>query len=457
MLLGGAELTRFDIAVCFLAVECCLGKNDFGLALYQKMQECRLGDGCGEKAAAQFCALVDSYERNGYDSESLICLDKNLALVDGSCRIALGLYYGMRSISALVINVDSKLVSSDFSMDWFLANGFADEEVSAIADKAQELLKACNSPFSCIIWSTALSLQDEIIRDLKRYGSVESIKRYSYGSFEEFANVVRAIYKIDPTAAPADKKLDRMKACSTETVVVDLRLDNLAFRVKNAVSTPVFVTIERMKRAIRLRYKSRLDNCFPDAGLHVADNFTQDRYTRHILEPSINARDIFSILSEFKYALIKVDVPRTPAEFPDKICSGQDMDILSSKGDMAEIVERLASFYKDCKDYDIRVRVGDKNAVLDFRLYGERIFAVDCQCTIGGLPQEFFEVALQCRVHDERGFYRLDAGFEALLRKAVFGQHPHKWWHNEYYLAHKDEAAEAEKKIEEYSGKQAPC
>lgn len=80
---GGAELTRFDIAVCFLAVECCLGKNDFGLAIYQKMQECRLGDGCGEKAAAQFCALVDSYERNGYDSESLICLDKNLALVDG--------------------------------------------------------------------------------------------------------------------------------------------------------------------------------------------------------------------------------------------------------------------------------------------------------------------------------------------------------------------------------------
>lgn len=82
----------------------------------------------------------------------------------------------MRSISALVINVDSKLVPSDFSMDWFLANGFADEEVSAIAGKAQELLKACNSPFSCIIWSTALSLQDEIIRDLKRYGSVESIK-----------------------------------------------------------------------------------------------------------------------------------------------------------------------------------------------------------------------------------------------------------------------------------------
>lgn len=273
------RLLRLDIIVRYLAAKSYFEGTDDGWELYRRMQDARMGKGFSVGAEERFRKLLHSYEENGYDDSSCILLDSNLGLIDGSHRIALALYHGYSTISALVMDFCHPVA---YSFDWFIGNGFTIAEVKHIIATGQELLRSVQKPLSCVIWSPAVPFVEEIIQDLGMFGEVTGTKKFEYRS-EEYKNIVRAIYAIDDIEKwKIEKKLEYMAEYAPELWSVDLLLTDPQFRRKEKTGKPLSVVGEQIKKAIRNKYQGRIDNYFFDIILHIGDNMYQSEYMRTI-------------------------------------------------------------------------------------------------------------------------------------------------------------------------------
>lgn len=130
---------RMDIIVRYLAIEAYYGKNDYGWELYEKMQDRRVAEGYSKEAVQKFRALIESIEKRRYDVSSYITVDREFNLIDGSHRLALSLYYGIKEIPALVIDIKEV---TGYSIDWFVENGFDEDEIAKICKKKNEVAEA---------------------------------------------------------------------------------------------------------------------------------------------------------------------------------------------------------------------------------------------------------------------------------------------------------------------------
>ena len=84
------QFNRYDLIVRYLAAEEYFGDNDFGWALYEKMQKI-----CGfrDNSVATYQKLLNSVEQNGLDPDTSIEIDEYGNLVDGAHRLSLVLYF----------------------------------------------------------------------------------------------------------------------------------------------------------------------------------------------------------------------------------------------------------------------------------------------------------------------------------------------------------------------------
>lgn len=432
------ELLRCDVVVRYLAIEEYYHKNNYGFALYRKMQDARIGGGYSEIAVSQFLELIASYENNGYDKNSGIMLDEKLNLIDGSHRIALALYHGIPNITANIVHTKHPV---EYSVDWFIANGFSTEEVKLINKKCRELLKAVNKPFSCVIWSPAVAVSDQILMDLGCYGEVISVEKYQYRD-EEYKNVVRAIYAIDDIEKwKVDKKLSCMEGYAPELIAVDVQFADPKYRIKSATGLPLSKQGERAKKALRAKYQKAIPNYFFDCIMHIADNQQQSEYMRRIFEPGINFKEVLELLDEYRYALIKVDVPHIPEDFPERIPSGKDIDILCAKEDFEAVSSKLSDFVDRQTDYEIVKRKSPDRLLLRYELSGKLVFQIDCCSSYEKIPDEFLLYALRSRKRSDKGYYVLDPAAEAIIRRVAFEGNK-KTYHLEYYGNNKTEETE---------------
>ncbi len=126
-----------DIFVRLLAIEEEFGQNNYGWALYRKMTRARIKEEpirrVGDRVD-RFKKLIKSWNTKGYDGNSYIILGKNLKLRDGAHRLALALYYGLEEIKCGILSSEFE---SFYGMEWFKDNGFSDEEMKLIEDKAR--------------------------------------------------------------------------------------------------------------------------------------------------------------------------------------------------------------------------------------------------------------------------------------------------------------------------------
>lgn len=431
------RLMRLDIVVRYLAIENYYGKNDNGFDLYYKMQEKRVGKGYGEKAVPRFHELIASYESNGYDKTSAIVLDRNLGLIDGSHRIALGLYYGVKNISALEIDYD---VPVDYSIDWFIQEGFSEQEIEQIVNKANELLMKHNSLFACIVWSPATTKTEDIVKDLSYYGEVNSVQYYPYKSKEEYANIVRAIYAIDDIESwKIEKKLDHMNAYNPELTSIQLTLKNADYRIKESTGKPLSREVERAKKAIRSRYKDQIDNYFHDIILHIADNRLQSDYMRKVLQPDIDLEEIFDLLEPYHYALLKDTAPYMSEDFPKEIPVGKDIDILCNEDEAQDIKNILREYVLDERfnDYDIRYVDKTSGWQLRFEIDSRLIFLIDLIWSVSPeLSVEYVNDALASRMK-KKCYFIVSPQYEFLYRGAAYLMNPNKTHHLNYLMSHK--------------------
>ena len=389
----------------------------------------------GAKAEAQFRELLGSYQKNGYDKNSRIILDKNLGLVDGSHRIAANIYFHEPMISALSLGIGNPV---NFSLDWFIANGFTHEKIDAVKSKADEIAQRLIQPFLCIVWSPAVKFAEDIAEDLKYFGEVSEIRHYHY-SEEEYANVVRAVYSVDDIARwKIEKKIQYMAGSGGNIALIPLTIKSSDFRVKASSHLPLSRSLERIKAAIRSRYKARIPNYFHDICFHVGDNYMQNDYIKNVFEPEIDMRGIIEILSRYDYAFVKVDVPYMPAEFPARILAGKDADIFCSAESFAGLVSEIEAWCKENTPYDVRVIHEESGSRIRMERYGKLIYQVDLSHGIRGLSENFVNDALKHKAHNGK-FYVISPAYEYVYRFYVWSEKRGKAYHLEYLKNHRED------------------
>lgn len=89
----------------------------------------------GNKA---FKALIESYKKNGYRSDSYITLDKDMVLLDGNHRMGLQIYEKLEKVSARMLR---RKVNFEYGGDWYYRVGLPTTFMERIYTRYAEIQK----------------------------------------------------------------------------------------------------------------------------------------------------------------------------------------------------------------------------------------------------------------------------------------------------------------------------
>lgn len=274
------EFDRYDTIVRYSAIECINGENDYGLQLYEKMQQTR---GTRDNSSAIFSALINKINQDGIDPRSNIEIDIDGKLVDGSHRLACALYYNQDIISTRIRK--GKFVCPDYSINWFKNNGFSADELNIIEEKRVAVFRKAGLFFQLILWPPAKSLFDDILTDVRAQQKVISTSnlKFTPDNFDQF---VKNIYEMDDIADwKVERKLWRMHQDELNVRVIEIEIPQPKYRIKNANKDAVIsATVEGIKKELRNKYKGKVDNYIYDVLLHIGDNNHHNKLINKIIE-----------------------------------------------------------------------------------------------------------------------------------------------------------------------------
>lgn len=272
---------RYDTIVRLMAAESYYGKCGKGMDVYIKMQNCRENseNNYGELSCGRFTALMDSFKEKGYDDASEIIVDEDLRLIDGSHRLALGIYF---NIPRLRIRVLRQHMDIKYGREWF-EDFFYEEEIKEVERKVEELMPSWFHPIKIILWSSVEGYFDEIVSEVEQDYRVANVQDYEF-EWEEFESLVKEIYAIDSIALwKVETKLKYLKNFFPYKVrTFDVDMGNPQFRLSGAGNSILSDKGAALKEAIRSRYKNKVNNYFSDIIVHSGDGFYQSRYINEL-------------------------------------------------------------------------------------------------------------------------------------------------------------------------------
>ncbi len=225
------SFTRPDMIIRHLAIDNYYGNNDFGFELYRKLQDARVKKGYAAEAVKKFYALIDSYEKNGYDESSYIIADKNLKLRDGSHRMAMALYLNLSQITVAVYNSTTALV---LDYNWLLQHGFSADEVELLRRTADTLREQLNAPLKCILRSSRDFAVDKAGVVLAKHGTV--LKREAVSLTPQQAEAVGSLYSIG----------NMPQNC----VLIELKLHSPMYQKLKFARQPIFAQTADIKKEL---------------------------------------------------------------------------------------------------------------------------------------------------------------------------------------------------------------
>ena len=427
---------RYDMIVRLLAIENYYGKNNFGFTLYKKQQETRKREDW-RNAETRFRELIESYDKNGYDNNSEITLNKDLYLWDGSHRIALAMYHRNYQISCQVI---PDTVRSSYGINWYVENSFTLNEIQQIQERYYRLKAEIQVPYICTLWAPVADYFDEITEKLNLLCPVISYQDYSYDEFA-YAQIVRSVYAVDDIERwKIEKKLEYMRQNRSDGYwkvrAVKLRLDHPEYRRKESNNNLLSHRCEEIKRIIRNCYKDKLPHYFYDIICHIGDNFYQNEFIAKIFDmPTTIVGEVFKQLSKTDYSVVKFNTPSIPADFPNSYPIGKDVDIVCTKENFEEVLSIIEGVLKKMLSDDYLIRrayASDNRTQIRIELENRLMYAFDVYYQIDDIDISFFEELIRQRqVHN--GIYIATKSYELVLRIYEIMNYPQKA-HHLYYV-----------------------
>ena len=403
------------------------------------MQSERVSHGYEDVALTQFKKLIEDF-KDGYDSNSEIELDSQLMLIDGSHRIALALYFGVKELSCKVRAYKANIC---YGITWFMEHGFSLSEMKLILSKSCELFDDQLKNISCILWPPVHKYFDEITEKLNLLYDVRNVKDFNFKD-EPFARVVRAIYSVDDIEKwKIDKKIEGMMPYPKVIRMMEIAPVEPNFRLKAVNSHTLSVEGERIKSIIRNAYKGKVDNYFYDIIVHTGDNYSQSQSIANFLIPHFSLREYFELIKEYKYVAIKIDTENLPDDFPDSYPFGKDLDIICAKDCAERLVDDTIAFAQKRCLPDLSVRhiiEGTKNRIR-VEQEDQLIFQFDINVELEGLSGDFVGAALKNR-RTKDNYYIPSMEDELIFRAwegAIYGETTAgKLKHIDYILSYMD-------------------
>ncbi|MBQ9844891.1 MAG: hypothetical protein IJO54_02275 [Oscillospiraceae bacterium] len=276
------EYCHPDTVVKYLYIENYYGKNDFGKELYIKQQFAR---GKLRNAAAltnKFDNLIKSIEDNGFDTDCALGVDKNFYLRDGSHRSALSLYHNIDTVSVNYLNME---YPRNYRYSWFEEHGFGSDEITAIKEKAAEIMDAANAPLNIVIFGSSAEEADEAVKQLQKYGAVHSCTQY-YPTEPECCEICKNLF--DASDLYGNKNDVKIEVKNPRFAVIRLKLHSPAMTTVENNELKIFRHFINYRLPVISQAKdircTLTDNTFiKDSMLFIPRNFYQNKKFEDII------------------------------------------------------------------------------------------------------------------------------------------------------------------------------
>ena len=99
----------------------------------------------------------------------------------------------------------------------------------------------------------------------------------------DFNKYIKALYKIDDIKDwKVDLKIQGMSIYPKDIRVINIEIPQPDFRYKNN-NQLISTVVEELKKEIRAKYKSKVDNYFHDIIIHIGDNYSYTKQSEKLL------------------------------------------------------------------------------------------------------------------------------------------------------------------------------
>ena len=447
----------YDIAVRLLAIDQYYGKNKVGYDLYRRMQYVS-----GFDWIPRFQRLIQSYEQNGFQDDKPIEVDDKLILMDGAHRLTLALYHNIEILPAVIYQTTRE---RSWNYNWFWEMNYSREEIRMIHQRAIEMFNQCKYNYVGVIWPPAFHLRDEIINEINTYLQIGKYPPLQNTDCQvirwvdmdlkklDFAGFLRAMYYTDVMNEEGIKwKLQSManslpEGCEDYNVRVfylDVSNPDISRNIKN--NTAQSRQIARIKKAIRSRFKNRVNNYEYDNLLHISDNYIQSKFCDLAVNIDKDVSDLFVHLNnQYDYVIAKA-FGRQSIDFPYYYYYYySDVDIVVRPTDVKDVSElaekwlneKYGGKYEGWLNID-RVVEEEEQIEIQVSLRGWRYFLVHVQTLAHfSMDNDITDEFLSHReLADNKSIYILPPKYDMLIRSADLVVKPHKDWHRKYITKH---------------------
>lgn len=287
---NNGEFNAVDIVVKYLAIENYYGLNNYGFSLYEKMQTKRVGENWNER----FRNLIRSVEQNGYLEDFTIETDVNYSIHDGAHRLALAMFLKIPNVTIKPFNADK--IRRSYTIEWFMENGFSEDEIATIKEKTEALLNECRNPYYCLFWPPARNIFNTLSESVERVESGVKLltKERIFLPRHTFKNFIYDVYRTDDIRL---EKLnmkynylmnslhkDNYQKENFPVEVLQVKIDNPDFRMKTFTGLPQSKTTMRIKKALRNNFNAEITEYYYDILMHMTDNSIQNEDVAKILK-----------------------------------------------------------------------------------------------------------------------------------------------------------------------------
>ena len=265
------QFNRFDIIVRYNAIHSYLNNDNEGLYLYQRMQDCRAGSQY-KNPLKKFKILIENYKSVGYSPDSPIIVNNELHILDGAHRLACALYFQTPFVS---VKVDGKMSCSAYGLDWFKESDYSNKELLFLSKKKQKIFNANFLYFEVVLWPSISQYFDDISTHINdQYKILES---KSFVDIKNLDSFIKELYKIDDIKDwKVDMKIKRLASYKKELRVLKIEIPEPDFR-KKTNGKLISKKVEQLKKDVRKRYSSKVNDYFHDIIIHIGDNYEHSK------------------------------------------------------------------------------------------------------------------------------------------------------------------------------------
>lgn len=229
----------------------------FWRKIYEDMQTRRIG----KSKINQFDSLIKSFEQNGYNQGSVIPVDQNYEILDGSHRLACAALFGANPI----VTVHAKS-SHSYDREWFIQNGFSEEEIKETDRVRNSLMERYTrepaDSFVGVVWGVALEYWDEIMTSFIDLGLRRAFIRDFGKNIESF---IGECYRTDGMIQ--DKIESKAKSLSQKSSVAGI------FAVDGSHDQ-----LTDLKKSIRKEISQKMEDYFFDCIIHIIDEKEEGKF-----------------------------------------------------------------------------------------------------------------------------------------------------------------------------------